>query len=453
MQSQEREHLPTHLMYTPPMRCRRSVSLSGFALAAAGWIPALLLAAPTGAPPQENTPESSAEIHNTPAATRTDLGVIPFNDHDDILTRLRDNLAEHDAIFPHGPISVLHSAWRPLADELDNSLGLRLGAAYTFVYQRATSGITDRDAAGGDVDLFGRWLLFGEPQRSAGQIGFSLEERHTIATDIDPLGLGQAIGSLWETTGGFNEQDFVVSQLWWQQHLADGAFAYRIGKIDITDLLDTNRLKSFNFLFQNRAFSSNPVTAFPGNGLGAAVGVFGDRFYAGAAVGDANGRKSTSGFNSIDEGEWFVGGEIGFTPPQGAYRLAAWHTDARSARGTPSDAGFSLSFDHELDGGVVPFLRYSYADRAVRGREQILAGGAGFFGTLGREDDVAGVAASWGKSADPNQRDQYAFEAFYRIQLTRVIQVTPSAQLIVDPSLAPNEDTIGLFGIRVRIQF
>jgi hypothetical protein len=31
--------------------------------------------------------------------------------------------------------------------------------------------------------------------------------------------------------------------------------------------------------------------------------------------------------------------------------------------------------------------------------------------------------------------------------------VTPSVQLIVDPALNPDEDTIGIFGMRVRFTF
>jgi hypothetical protein len=42
---------------------------------------------------------------------------------------------------------------------------------------------------------------------------------------------------------------------------------------------------------------------------------------------------------------------------------------------------------------------------------------------------------------------------FYRFQLTSVMQVTPGFQVIVDPSLNPTEDVIGIFQLRVAFVF
>ena len=49
--------------------------------------------------------------------------------------------------------------------------------------------------------------------------------------------------------------------------------------------------------------------------------------------------------------------------------------------------------------------------------------------------------------------DQYGGEAFYRVQLTPVFSVTPGGQLIVNPSRNPNDNVIGIFGIRGRFTF
>ena len=44
--------------------------------------------------------------------------------------------------------------------------------------------------------------------------------------------------------------------------------------------------------------------------------------------------------------------------------------------------------------------------------------------------------------------DQFTVEAFYRLQLTQAIRVTPSIQLLIDPVNNPDDDVIAVFGLR-----
>ena len=44
-------------------------------------------------------------------------------------------------------------------------------------------------------------------------------------------------------------------------------------------------------------------------------------------------------------------------------------------------------------------------------------------------------------------------EVFWRLQLTRNIQLTPDIQLYFDPSRNPNRDTEAGFGLRVGMHF
>jgi len=67
---------------------------------------------------------------------------------------------------------------------------------------------------------------------------------------------------------------------------------------------------------------------------------------------------------------------------------------------------------------------------------------------------VIGLGFNWGK---PNQTsfagadDQYTTELFWRYQLTRELAVTPSIQYIKDPALNPGENSLWVFGLRVRV--
>ena len=44
-------------------------------------------------------------------------------------------------------------------------------------------------------------------------------------------------------------------------------------------------------------------------------------------------------------------------------------------------------------------------------------------------------------------------EAYYRLQLTPIVQVTPSAMLVMSPSKNPDTDTEGVFSLRAKAQF
>jgi porin len=47
--------------------------------------------------------------------------------------------------------------------------------------------------------------------------------------------------------------------------------------------------------------------------------------------------------------------------------------------------------------------------------------------------------------------EQYAFELFYHLQVTQELAITPDIQLLIDPALNPDEDSIWVFGVRARL--
>jgi porin len=66
-----------------------------------------------------------------------------------------------------------------------------------------------------------------------------------------------------------------------------------------------------------------------------------------------------------------------------------------------------------------------------------------------------GFGANWGQPNDAlfgtDLRDQYSFEVYYRIQVTKEIAITPDVQLLIDPALNTDEDKIWVFGLRARL--
>jgi porin len=67
--------------------------------------------------------------------------------------------------------------------------------------------------------------------------------------------------------------------------------------------------------------------------------------------------------------------------------------------------------------------------------------------------DLFGIGGGWAQPANPTLRDQYIFEAFYRIQLTTQLAITPDVQWILHPSLNPNTGSLWVASLRARIAF
>jgi hypothetical protein len=45
----------------------------------------------------------------------------------------------------------------------------------------------------------------------------------------------------------------------------------------------------------------------------------------------------------------------------------------------------------------------------------------------------------------------FSFEAYYRLQITEQLALTPDIQYLVDPAQNPTEDSLWIFGLRARV--
>jgi porin len=379
---------------------------------------------------------------------------------DDVLSNLSAARFDYTSMTKFDPFTWVRGEMQKVNNELDRAARLRIGFAWTALYQHASwTKNGEDDAASADFDFFGRWRPL-QTRDTLGYVIFQTQARYKLFQDITPRDVSSEIGSLWDTANGFNTQSFNLRQLYWQQFLFDNKLTYRIGKVDLGNVFNNNRLQSDNMFFLNEAFSDNPTMAYPDNGFGVDTIWRPHRlFYLAAGAAEADATDTGSGSDRpVRNANWFTVGEVGLTPwfdglGGGQYRITAWHTDADNVGTTSSSSGVSLSLDQDLGPQMIAFLRYGYTDGDLTAIEQILAGGLGFKKPFGKNDDFAGIAAAWGSPSDDALGDQGVVEAFYRFQVTPAIQVTPDVQLTIDPSLAPEEDYVWVFGVRVRITF
>jgi len=75
----------------------------------------------------------------------------------------------------------------------------------------------------------------------------------------------------------------------------------------------------------------------------------------------------------------------------------------------------------------------------------------GFLRKFRRNSDLLGLAVNWGDPPDDDLRSQTAGELFYRVQLAQNLAITPSVQLLYNPSLNPDDDVLWVFGLRMRL--
>ena len=393
-----------------------------------------------------------------------------FPQINDVPSALDDIEADHEGavgatgLTPWGPVELFaRHVWNPLRDQLNERLGLRLGVSYVWLYQNATQAQGSDEAGQYNLQAFGRWHILGKflakGTKNNGYLNFVVDHRDR-KLGVSPALLGPSVGSLWGTSDLFARWDY-EALAYWEQNLFDDKVVVNVGRMITSSFFDSNRASNPNQYFLNQAFAFNPATTMPRLAMGANVKIEpSEHGYLTLGFSDVNGRPRRNPFGSFDRGEYWYGAELGLKPDfgrfgSGTYRFHGWYNQKGQEINRRESWGISLSFDHQLDLGerfyLVPFLRYAYQGKPGTPTEQIFSVGVGAGGLFEKWDDVLGVAFSRGEPHGSKSRAQEALEVFYRFQLTDTIRISPSYQVIFDPSNFRRKDTIGIFGIRVRV--
>jgi porin len=424
-------------------------------------VAALCTAARAQTEPDEATTLSSdfATTQSLPELDTDQQADVRTEAADSINGNLKDASEQRAGVFKYGPVTLIDPYWLKFTNLLDK-YGIRLGIAYTMVFQTTNGANTSVPAAlGGDLDIFGNWRALGKPDGSQnGYLDYYFEQRSSVGTSIPPKLIGNDIGSLWGTTNGFNDEPFIVKELYWEQHFWDNGLIIRAGKLDPTNYYDTNRWQSDSRYFMNQAFSSFPVRSFPSPGVGLNLKLqFADWLTISTGIQNAQGNANTGNLGDLwDDYSPFTAAEIDYTPNirdfgRGNYRFTYWYRDATGSTGLPHDGGFDLSFDQQWGPNFTPFFRYGYSEATISHISNMISAGLGYRGKILSPDDIVGGAFSWGQPSTPGLRSQYATEIFYRLQASPDVQCTIGYQLIIDPSNNPGENVVGVFELRWRI--
>ncbi|MBL9149050.1 MAG: hypothetical protein JNM94_10190 [Phycisphaerae bacterium] len=333
--------------------------------------------------------------------------------------------------------------------------GLRVGVAYTTVFQLGNAGV---NGFSGDLDIMTAWTLVGRGTPNTGTFVFTGEDRFRQA-DQPASAVGPDMGTLQPTTNGFNDRGWVVRDGYWLQRLFDNRLRLLVGRADLTDFVGAHRLQNLNSSFSNRWFSANPVVASPGHGPAAGLSFAPcDWFYVSAGLANAYNTTTTIGVDTLDQGDFFYTAEVGLTPVfqglgAGRYQLMLWRMDERPELGLPSDQGISVILNQEIGESLIAFARYGNSEATLTNVQNAVQAGVGLQNLFSQES-LTGVAGSWGEPDRAGWRDETVFELFHRIQLSRYSQFTVGGQVIFDPSNSPTDsDVVGVLTMRYRVAF
>ncbi len=342
---------------------------------------------------------------------------------------------------------------------------LDFGIDYNSLGFAATESPGDDTAASGAFRVFGEWELLRRGTPNSGSLIFKVENRHAY-TDVAPSAFGNELGYAGLPSSVFSDQGWRATHLFWQQRFAEGRGVSYLGFLDITDYTDIYALASPWTGFSNLAFQtgSGTIGGLPDGAFGTMLGGFlTDNLYLVGSIADANGDATDpwGGFDTFfNDFETFKSAEIGWTTEQEELFLnnahvTFWQIDERSAAGTPDGWGVNFSLSASIGAAWLPYIRGGWADDGGSLYQASISSGFGYSRRPGQS--MLGLGLNWSR---PNEStygsdldDQFTIELFQQLQLSEGIEITPSLQYIIDPALNPTDDSIVLFGLRVRAAF
>ena len=372
-----------------------------------------------------------------------------------------DNEHRSSFYFPHGIFRL--EGYEAFKDKLKREHGLGFGMDYNVLYQYANPSEGESNAPGGVFRFYGTWEPSAIDQSHPGSLVYKIEHRHSLGDNIAPQQLAGEVGYAGLTAVTFSDAGYLLTNLYWAQNFNDNQFAYVIGQVDVTDYVDIYGLVNIWTEFNNLAFTTNPTIPAPDQGLGAAARwTIDNNYYVLAGFADANGDpgKPLDGFDTFFKvREYFKHLEFGWAGSwdnrfSDNIHLTLWQVDELEDADVPGGWGTAFSFSREF-GHWLPFLRMGYGDGGGAILDRSISTGFGY--SVRGGSDRFSLGLNWGRPNDDiygeTKDDQYTIESYYRMQVTKRLQVTPDIQLLFNPALNPEQDLVWVLGLRARLSF
>jgi len=353
--------------------------------------------------------------------------------------------------------------FRPIDKVVDfsiHSLHLKFGATYTFLNQYATitpDGVR-HDQPSGRLDFTGAWSVY-DHESTAGSISLLIRSGTNIGTSqqfnlSDRLGSGLYLNCL---QGGGPQEPITVNILYWRQDFLNKRLSFYVGKIHPNEYVT---LSMFNnderTQFLNGTNDGNDAVASDGTYAGGAAVEFqaSQHVFVHAVAVDTEGSQQGNIETLVDR-KYAETVEVGWS--SGAldekyrlYRVGMWRDDTKE-RG--SGYGGGLEFDHELTDGWTPFGRFAFGTKTGTAIKDEYELGLAQVHPFGRRGDMFGASFAYSEPNAPAKHHESVFESFYRLRLTKSVEVGPDVEVSVHPTYASRAYATTLLGARMRLIF
>ncbi|MAH66236.1 MAG: hypothetical protein CMJ27_07575 [Phycisphaerae bacterium] len=403
-----------------------------------------------------------------------------------------------DPLFPD-PLEPVVRPLRNLDDWTRGELGLEWNVYYTLLYQHASRSVDDqpRDAGTGRLDLGFNWVLFDDQTLGRGGVGFLLRSGVTLGQP-DSYTVGAAVGAAPVNLDAL-QWTYPTSPdlLYWHQSWCEERVIASVGKIHPNQFIQLSRIAND----ESRQFLAGPFDGL--NTLGSSLGTYtggaalqvlpADGIYVNTVWADPNGGPDR-GLGSIGDGGWWAAMQIGLVPVleglDGSEVEGNWNlvfagtnqalstallgaTDLGTSNGTgfgnillnglqvaPSaessrEWGWGAMVEQGIASDLDMLLQYGSSTDGMSAIDRQFNAVLQWTRPFGRRDEAIGIGYSWSRPTDlyaEPRREIQLVEAYYRIQLTDSMQISPDLQVLLRPATGPDRP-VYVFGIRLKTTF
>jgi len=363
-----------------------------------------------------------------------------------------------DPAFRFPKMDAAFAPWNAWKAKTNDEHGIQLSAHYSTMAQYLSNSIpgTDDAASAGVFRATMKWTLLGQDTPNTGSLNVTMDHRHGFR-DTTPMSLAGSAGYIGVTGLFYNDMGFGVINLNWQQSFNDGDTGLIIGRYDPNDYQNALGYVNPWTIFSNIAINLDASVALPDSSWGIGAGHWmTDQFYVQGGINDANGAGS-------DDLEFFDGGSefykylhFGWSPSKADryfknIHVLTWHADDREQAGIASASGVTFAANWTFKDQWMPFARVGFSSGASPIYNESFT--LGMIYKFMYRSDLVGISINHGSPPDSSLSDQKTLEAFWRIQLSQSFAITPSIQLLEDPSLNPVDSSVWIVGVRARLAF
>lgn len=384
---------------------------------------------------------------------------------EDVMERVDDELDEFDAFgWPlRGRFPKLSKPAQSYVDfnrRLWNKRGMTYGFTPTLMMQKGTQGGNHDFTANEQINGLFAWRILNKTRVGTGLFVFNFLHVGQLS-NTRGVDFSQSFDISYFTSDSVANTD-VVKALLWQHDFPGEKLMLKLGHGEISGVINGCRYACDDTLsFLSTPLSAYPASTLPGQGpmISATVQPIDGMFFE-LAVADALGDGKLDFQRVFRTDDLAYAGALKFVNPfesvgDGEYRFGYYKIDP-TGQGSPSaqaaSDGYSIHIDQDF-GELGAFAKYNRAFERKGPIERSASAGIVWKKPFGFDEDWLGVGVGLSDPSAADSKREYVTEAYYRLQLTPFIEITPAIMLVLNSSSNPENDTEAVFTLRARGKF